>query len=255
MLDQLELQAPAAVLATHLHVGEPCPVCAQTVRELPPITRVETHQLQAGRSAVEAADATASIAVNAHLAAAATVEVLAARVADRRRALDAGPGLAEATGGLARVAELEAAAAAARTALSLAEAAVRIDGLDQVLRVEHRRWALSAAETLCQTPRQTVGVGRDVGRWPGEHDVAADLRLARQPIPTVPRPPRPRRPTGGRPLPLPRCSTSGRPRPTLAPTTRPLAAVAALQPPPGSSLINDWARVDRLVRGHCHTAR
>ena len=248
VLDQLELQAPAAVLATHLHVGEPCPVCAQTVRELPPITRVETHQLQAARSAVEAADATASIAVNAHLAAAATVEVLAARVADRRRALDAGPGLAEATGGLARVAELEAAAAAARTALSLAEAAVRIDGLDQVLRVEHEAMgALSAAETLCRSAEADLSASAEMlagGR--AEHDVAADLRLAerlesdRATAAATEEAADRRAAAAAAALQHLRTTEAD----ARAPDQAARDAVAALQPPPGStSLINDWARL------------
>ena len=45
----------AAVLQAHLHVGEPCPVCAQTVTELPPATDSRAAELKEARDAAKKA--------------------------------------------------------------------------------------------------------------------------------------------------------------------------------------------------------
>ena len=75
----------AAALREHLHVGEPCPVCAQTVTALPPSQDSRTTALKEARDAAE----TALTTLREHYQTTkAKLETATARVKDRAAALD-----------------------------------------------------------------------------------------------------------------------------------------------------------------------
>ena len=52
---EAEVENRAAALRAHLHLGKPCPVCAQQVKTLPPETRTDLPRLERERDAAKAA--------------------------------------------------------------------------------------------------------------------------------------------------------------------------------------------------------
>jgi DNA repair protein SbcC/Rad50 len=176
----------AAALRVTLVAGQPCPVCAQVVHELPP-PAATTGDGVVGRGSLAAADARIAAAEaaaerlreewtaasRALQSAAGRVEALGARVAELRATLDGQPDAAGAAAALADLDRVEAAARAADRALR--EARRRRD--DAAREDQAARARLADARTaLDRTRDPLVRLGAPP---PGRTDLAADwLALA-----------------------------------------------------------------------------
>ena len=182
----LEALAPAAALAAHLTLDEPCPVCAQVVHTFPTVHHADDRELAAARSELASAELAADQAQREDLRLSAHVRVVEQRHDALADQLLSEPDHATVVAQLQLLLELEATVAAARASAGEVERAVsRAESDPSTLAAfEVERGAtgeVTAAEAL-ETQHRTdlQQSSTELSDHPAEHEIRTELETAEQ---------------------------------------------------------------------------
>lgn len=182
-LARTERRVPAAALAAHLHVGEPCPVCRQVVRTAPD-PEPGMIDLVAPRARVDAAERHVNETAKRANAAAADVAVAEREVSQLQRRLKGQLAREEMVGRLATWDELHQQVEQQRQVIRRAEAALAAAESSAENRARLAEEASAAQEVAGSTALESQSrseldqLGTLLHSGPSEASVAADLEQA-----------------------------------------------------------------------------